>query len=116
MSDFRLIKDFDPWVYQQNAQSVKYLHTYVEPGDVVVTHHLPSLKSVHARYKSSGLNRFFVCEMDELIAERKPKLWLHGHTHNPCEHMLGDTRVVCNPHGYMGEKMTAYNEKLVLEV
>ena len=28
--------------------------------------------------------------------------WLFGHTHNATDIMLGDTRVVANPHGYYG--------------
>jgi hypothetical protein len=29
------------------------------------------------------------------------KLWTHGHTHELFDYMIGDTRVVCNPRGYI---------------
>lgn len=32
------------------------------------------------------------------------KLWVHGHMHNASDYVIGDTRVVCNPKGYPGEK------------
>ena len=69
-------------------------------GDVVVTHHLPTQLSVHPEYKGSPLNPFFVCEMDPLIFEKRPKLWVHGHTHKSVSKMVGRTRIVCNPFGY----------------
>jgi hypothetical protein len=28
----------------------------------------------------------------------------NGHVHNCFDYMIGDTRVVCNPRGYVGEK------------
>ena len=34
---------------------------------MVVTHYLPAWKSVSPRYRSSQLNRFFVCDMETLI-------------------------------------------------
>jgi hypothetical protein len=29
-------------------------------------------------------------------------LWTHGHMHDPFDYMIGSTRVVCNPRGYLG--------------
>lgn len=106
LNDFNLIEGFVPWVYDTNEHDVDFLRSTVQPKDVVITHHLPSQLSVHRRYKSSPLNRFFVCPMDDLIVERRPVLWLHGHTHSSCDYVLGETHVVCNPMGYPGEAIT----------
>jgi Icc-related predicted phosphoesterase len=59
-------------------------------------------------YKSDpnlpSLNRFFVNDMSDRINAKKPKLWVHGHTHDSCDYIAGErTRVVCNPKGYPGE-------------
>jgi predicted phosphodiesterase len=103
LSDFAEISGFVPWVYEQNRSHVAWLNEAVREGDIVVTHHLPSLRSVAPQYENDPLNVFFVCEMDELIRERRPALWVHGHTHEPCRYSHGATTVVCNPFGYPDE-------------
>ena len=37
------------------------------------------------------------------VRERQPKLWIHGHSHDRCDYLLGKTRVVANPLGYPNE-------------
>ncbi len=113
-SDFRRIKDLSPWVFEQNAVCRSLIAT-TAPGDVVVTHHLPSLKSVSPKYQGDASNCFFVTEMDKEIVSLEPSVWLHGHTHTACDYILGETRVVCNPFGYRGER-TGYQDKLIIEV
>jgi Icc-related predicted phosphoesterase len=103
MHDFSLIQDFEPWVYEQNAAFEKVLTTHVEADDVVVTHHLPAFESVPARFARSAMNAFFVCDMASHVREHRPKLWIHGHSHDRCDYFLGKTRVVANPLGYPSE-------------
>lgn len=100
ISDFGLIKDFHWRVYEENEADIAYLNDTVANGDVVVTHHLPSARSVGPRHKTSQLSRFYVCPMDESIEARRPAVWVHGHSHDLSDYVLGDTRVVCNPRGY----------------
>jgi len=38
--------------------------------------------------------------LDELVEERRPAVWVHGHTHLGGDYEIGETRVVCNPFGY----------------
>ena len=102
LNDFRLIRDFEPWVYERNRASVAWLRENVRPGDVVVTHHLPTPSSIHPRYAGSALNEFFMTDLHDLIVEREPALWIHGHTHDSFDYKIGPTRVVCNPYGYAG--------------
>jgi predicted phosphodiesterase len=103
MTDFAIIRDFEPWVYEQNAAFERALETDLAPGDVVLTHHLPGPESVWPAFEGSPLNAFFVCDMTRYIRERQPKLWIHGHTHTRCDYRLGETRVVANPLGYPRE-------------
>jgi predicted phosphodiesterase len=103
MHDFSLIQDFEPWVYEQNAAFVKVLATHLEADDVVITHHLPAFDSVPARFARSAMNAFFVCDMASQVSEHQPKLWIHGHSHDRCDYVLGKTRVVANPLGYPNE-------------
>lgn len=27
--------------------------------------------------------------------------WIHGHIHTPCQYNIGNTKIICNPHGLM---------------
>jgi predicted phosphodiesterase len=65
---------------------------------VVVTHHLPSWRSVNPLYASSPSNAAFVSELDSLV--ERADLWIHGHTHASCAYAVGRSRVRCNPRGY----------------
>ncbi len=86
------------------------------PGDIVVTHHAPSNYSIAPEWVGHPCNRWFVTpEIEPLLIDRKPALWVHGHVHTPFDYEIGDTRVVCNPRGYQGEGV-AFNPRLVIEV
>lgn len=67
---------------------------------VVVTHHAPSVQSIHERFVGSPLNTAFVSRLEHKVLEWQPRLWIHGHTHDSHRYMLGDTEVLCNPRGY----------------
>jgi Icc-related predicted phosphoesterase len=103
LNDFRYIKDITPYVYDHNKEFTSWLSQTLEPTDVVVTHHLPTYESVPDEYKVSQTNRFFVSNQETLIMNLQPKLWIHGHTHNPCDYLVGTTRVIANPIGYYPE-------------
>jgi Icc-related predicted phosphoesterase len=83
---------------------------------VVVTHHLPHPGSVARQYLGDELNPAFVSDLDHVIRAGRPALWCHGHTHTPCDHYQHGTRIVCNPGGYPGERYTAFDPALILEV
>jgi predicted phosphodiesterase len=117
MADFDEIPGFETWVYRENSRMLALLDTELAPGDIVVSHHLPTHRSVAAKYSGSRLNCYFVCDVDDLIRERKPLLWIHGHTHSSVDARVGETRVVCNPFGYAGWELNhAFREQCVLEI
>jgi Icc-related predicted phosphoesterase len=117
LNDFEQIGGAAERVYQENAIALKFLAETVTSEDIVLTHHLPSSKSTPERFEGSEINCFFVCDMEELIQERQPKLWVHGHTHDSMDYTIGLTQVVCNPFGYAGLEINpAFNAELVIEV
>lgn len=70
---------------------------------VVCTHHAPTPLSIAECYKHDTLmNGAFHSDLSEFIMDRPQiKLWTHGHMHNVSDYMMGETRVVCNPRGYV---------------
>jgi len=115
LGDFSHIKKFKPWVYEENRRTHDFLLKNVREGDVVLTHHLPSQKSVGPKYRSSPLNRFFVFPCDDIIESCKPALWLHGHTHSKFDYEVGQTRVVCNPMGYPDD-VSEYAKEIFIDL
>ena len=101
--------------FESNQVFRKLLKEQLRPKDVVVTHHLPSMRCVDARWSNSPTNGYFVMECDRIIAERKPALWLHGHTHQGVNTVVGQTPVRCNPKGHPNEN-PAFDPGLVIEL
>ncbi len=108
MNDYFQIERFESWVYAEHAWNVAALTEHVRPGDVVVTHHLPTPYSIAPRFAGSPLNHFFMHDMTDLILERQPAAWIHGHTHDSISEVIGGTRILCNPMGYVGHEVNPY--------
>ena len=117
LNDFSQIRGFVPWVYQQNEKWLEFAENKMKPGDIVVTHHMPSDSCIDSAYKDSSINRFFVCDCESIIHHNKPALWCCGHTHTGRDHVVVSTRIVCNPLGYPREASNAtFKDDLVIEV
>lgn len=117
MNDFRTIKDFGKEVYGENERSLEFLKENVCSNSVVVTHHMPSTLSIGKMWVKHPLNVFFLCDLDEFICERKPKIWFHGHTHDSFDYVLDKTRIVCNPFGYVGSAINpSFDDKKIIEI
>ena len=118
MMDFRNIKGMNYDRYMQAHTSHRDF-LFQADADIWVIHHLPSFQSVHERWKGSGANDFFATELSDKILDMKkpPRLIVHGHTHDPCDYMIGETRVICHPRGYPGEHSWYQNyQPLIVEI
>jgi len=71
-----------------------------EGPTVVVTHHAPHPQSVQPRHQGSALSPAFVSDLNALIKDYQPELWIHGHDHGSHDYMVGRTRVLANQAGY----------------
>lgn len=91
---------------------IKCLDKSKEPV-VVVSHHLPSHKSIDPKYKSFPASGAFASHLEDLVV--KAYMWIHGHTHSNLDYMIDDTRVVCNPKGYKDEN-NDFNPCLIIEI
>lgn len=79
------------WLEHELAQ-------HFDGATVVVTHHLPSWRSVPQRYAASVSNASFASDLDALVA--RSDCWVHGHTHASASYRSGRALVACNPRGY----------------
>jgi len=71
---------------------------------VIVTHHAPSIESVASIYREHRLTPCFASNLDGLIKSSEAAAWFHGHVHHTVDYQIGDTRVLCNPRGYIPEE------------
>ena len=90
-------------MYQQHASFVDWCKANLLESDIVLTHHMPSAQSVHKKWAGEITNCFFYTDLENIIKDKQPKFWQHGHTHNPFDYSIGKTRVYCNPFGYPHE-------------
>ena len=107
-------------IHRKGVQYIK--NVIAEKHDqkfVVITHHAPSALSVHEKYyDQTVMNGAFYSDLSELILDSPQiKGWIHGHMHDDFDYMLGETRVICHPRGYVGyernEQVNPYNVKYV---
>ena len=100
------------------TKNLEYIRLMVEgkfdENFVVIGHHAPSKASTHPRYQHDTLmNGAYSSNLDEFIMDRPQiKLWTHGHTHEDFDYMIGSTRIVCNPRGYINYESRADKFKL----
>tara|TARA_Y100000034_G_C6849889_1_gene385458 strand:- start:72 stop:806 length:735 start_codon:yes stop_codon:yes gene_type:complete len=115
MNDYRLIRAgdgkhrFKPQIaHSLHNISKVFLQENVKEGDIVVTHMAPSLLSIHEKYKNDmNINGSYASDLSELILDTKPELWFHGHVHTSFDYTVGNTRILCNPRGYVGEELNS---------
>jgi predicted phosphodiesterase len=116
LGDFKYIEGFRDWNYDRANFSREFLNSEIREGDITVTHHLPDENAIAPRYRVHPFvkyNRYFFHQMPMETLSR-PKYWLFGHTHEPCDYNIGNCRLVCNPFGYPGETKTAHVDNLIL--
>jgi len=102
---------------EDHKKMLEYIRIIIEGKNekfVVVGHHAPSKQSTHPRYKNEQLmNGGYSSELSEFILDHPQiKLWTHGHTHEVFDYMIGSTRIVCNPRGYINHEQRADDFKL----
>lgn len=107
IADFRLIKEFNTdyavKMYEAHIDYIKHMYEQRNGRKVVVvTHFLPAVECISPRFQNPAdlLNDYFANDLGEYISNMSDTTWLFGHTHDAVDKVLGDTRVVANPHGY----------------
>jgi predicted phosphodiesterase len=105
--------------FEEHAKFKGYIQQIIEgkfdQKFVVCGHHSPSKQSTHALYADDTImNGGYSSDMNEFIQDHPQiRLWTHGHTHHPFDYMIGETRVLCNPRGYINYEPEAADFKLL---
>jgi hypothetical protein len=117
LNDFRLIArgrwpfTVEDMVNQHQYEAAAIAEALSTGGGptVVITHHMPSYGLSHPRFGNECTGGFAGKCDDLLEGSHAPVLWIHGHTHDTGDALIGRTRVICNPAGYTPEWRTQFN-------
>lgn len=118
LSDFEYIRSNISRFHLEGVRDLAFLKKNIDlgVGQVVVTHHLPSRKSLEI---SSTEEIYYVNDLAEKLCfgETAPKLWIHGHSHKSVDYRLGKTKIVSNPYGYIGRALNPnFDEHFCVEL
>ncbi len=100
------------WLRRELANSTSGQKT------VVITHHAPSERSVHPRFRQrkDKLTPAFTSNLEGLMDIALIDTWLCGHTHFNTQYEVNGTRVLSNCRGYPGEEVEGFNPGLVVQI
>jgi predicted phosphohydrolase len=111
LSDFFTIKKgekhLDVIAYnEKHASSLSFIRHALENSQdkkqVVITHHCPTFRNYPPQYANSPINEAFAVELETMIEDTKPALWIYGHTHiNTPAFQMGVTQMFTNQLGYV---------------
>lgn len=100
--------------------SVQAMRAFLEAGDsrssVIITHHAPSLRSLPDHRRSEEISCAYASDLESLIIQYQPQLWVHGHIHHSNDFQIGETRVLANPRAYPDKPNAAFMPDMVVEV
>jgi predicted phosphodiesterase len=113
-NDFIFIPSFEDWIFSESIASREFLQKNVSYNDIIISHFLPTKKSLYGKYKLNYLNNYYINDLEDLILDRQPKMWVHGHTHQSSNYFLNKTKIICNPKGHdFDEPNLLFDNKLI---
>jgi len=102
---------------EEHKNMVKYISLMTEgkfdEKFVVVGHHAPCKQSTKPRYQNDTImNGGYSSDLTAFILDHPQiKVWTHGHTHDEFDYMIGSTRIICNPRGYVNYERHSQKEE-----
>lgn len=113
-NDFNCIHNFNP--YGMNTLAIEFIKEIdldKNNKSVLITHHLPSYKCLKDPYSNDVFNYFLVSDIESEL--NKFNLVVHGHSHNSTNFHINETKIICNPYGYLGDN-EQFNPNLIIEI
>lgn len=116
--NYKKITPTDTYIIHNESKIalIKCLDESVEPV-AIISHHLPSYKSIAEKYKNFPATGTFASHLDDIV--KRAIVYFHGHTHTSFDYFIDKTRVVCNPRGYCkgnNNENTNFNPNLTIEI
>lgn len=112
MNDMKVISDgvtkFNPdsWLIYHNFSKNFIFENLTHENNVVITHHAPSILSIHEDNKYDfHMNGGYRSDIENEIMNHDIKFWIHGHTHNNVDYNIENCRVLSNQRGYPMESL-----------
>lgn len=119
MNDFKQIKNYyvhkdiyykltPEYTIGVNRKTREYFSQIVKEKShrpvVIITHHAPSYMSIKEKYiREYHMNGAYASDLSNLILDNENiKYFVHGHMHDSSNYMIGNTRILSNPKGYIG--------------
>lgn len=109
-------------IHRLSKEFIKQKLESSEQPCIVVTHHLPFI-DYDDRYNDKDLLFGYGSDMQTFIdnLEKKPIMWISGHTHRSRDFKKDGIRFVSNQHGYPSENLDydkdgGYNKDFVIEI
>mgnify|MGYP000651624373 CR=1 FL=1 len=93
-------------LFNRNVQFIiDTLKLFPNKKIIILSHHLPSLDLIDSKYKSakySDFNSAYASDLNYLFYQfNNIHYWLCGHTHSSIDTKINNTRILCNPCGYL---------------
>lgn len=102
-------------------ESYRFLDDQLAAGNpdrtVVITHFPPGMRTRNPNFEVDPITAYFQANVDYLIENYQPKIWVYGHNHYSADQTVGRTRIVSNQLGYPSEfgRIPAYDpQKLII--
>lgn len=127
IADFKYIKSREGAIIKPKdiiskfEESYRFLDDQLASGDpaktVVVTHFPPGMRTRNPNFEVDPLTAYFQANVDFLIENYQPALWVYGHNHFSADLTVGRTRILSNQLGYPSEdgRIPAYDpQKLII--
>jgi len=110
MNDFKLIKK-EQGLPLLPSDTIRLHEAFVEKlkcwleqdlngPRVVISHHAPVVNPKSQYLGSPLMPAFNSLDMQDVIEQYQPELWIYGHTHECDDQTFGKTRIVSNQRGY----------------
>lgn len=127
MTDYKKIR-FSPQYSKLRSIDVSAIHhrsliwlcnefeKYHNDTTVVISHHAPSRICLPECHKNDIISAAYASNLDHVIEQYQPDLWVHGHLHNTVDKTMSNTRIVCNPRGYYGEENPDFDPNFIIDI
>jgi Icc-related predicted phosphoesterase len=103
--------------YDKVEQIEKLIKNSKADKKVVLSHYLPSSKSIDQKYRNSKLTNIFKSDLEWLIEKYDINYWFHGHTHSLVNYKIFNTQIICNPYGRKEDNNLNYTlEKTIIKL